>query len=141
MVLTCSNSIRYMLGNLCMSLGLPSLHHTPKRCIATTFPPIVCTLKCKLQVATPPMHHFGVRFARASEKNNYSDLNSTTRNGFRINKKCIDRTLARLGSGTEHSIATRKETSSCPKKTRLPYAYRRATSFFWALFFFHSCVT
>lgn len=140
MVLTCSNSRRYMFCNLYMSLGLPSLHHTPKRCIATTFPPIFCAIKHKIQVATPSMHHLGARFARASEINNNSDLNNNTRNGLRINDIFGYRHLPLLRRWRNPLSLNSILPSSWPKKTRLPHAYRRATSFFWPLFFFHSCV-
>lgn len=140
-VLTCSNSIRYMFCNQCMSLDLPLIHHTPKRRISATFPPIFCAIKHKIQVATPHMRHLGVRFTRASEINNYSDLNNSTRNGFRINDIFGYRHLPLLRRWRDPLSLNSILPSSCPKKTRLPHAYRRATSFFWPLFFYHSCAS
>lgn len=140
MVLTCSNSLRYMLWYLSAYTYLPSLHHTPKRCIATNLAHRLPQRGGNPDAPSPPMHHFGVRFARASVKNNYSDLNNNTRNGLRINDIFGHRTLPLLRRVRKLIPFTQFGASSWPKKTRLPHAYRRATSFFWPLLFLHSCV-
>lgn len=140
MVLTCSNSIRYMLWYLSAYTNLPSLHHTPKRCIATNLAHRLPQRGGNPDAPSPPMHHLGARFARASEINNNSDLNNNTRNGLRINDIFGYRHLPLLRRWRDPLSLNSELTSSWPKKTRLPYAYRRATSFFWPLFFFHSYV-